>query len=97
MVLLSCRTHLEESLARFPLLFQLSRNTAAKFACHALFLFGLGVIRALLSLELSLEVDRFAFMAAEFVTSLVNKAGLFQAEVTVTGQENPSCCMVVTQ
>lgn len=61
----------------FFLLFQLSCNTAVKFARHAVFLFGLGVIPALLSLQLSLEVGRFAFMAGEFVTSLVNKAGLY--------------------
>lgn len=39
--------------------------------------FGLGVIRALVIFAASLEVGRFAFTAGEFVTALLNEAGLY--------------------
>lgn len=72
-----------------------SRDTAVEFACPAVFLFQLAVIRALLSLRISLEVGRFAFAPAEFVTS----PGLYftcTAKAEVQLQDETSCCTVVT-
>lgn len=83
-------TQLGEIDAAFSSSPSLSLNrTEAEFACHALFLFRLGVIPALLSLHRSLEVGRFAFTAGGFVTSRVNEAGLYgkEAELQLQGKK----------